>query len=62
MITTQLSLMEQINLKGFASAPLPFETVAVPMYMVWHKRDHRDPASQWLRESVKAFVDQLLPG
>jgi len=61
MITTQLSLMAQINLEGLASAPLPFDTAAVPMYMVWHKRDHRDATSRWLRGRIKAFVEQLLP-
>lgn len=27
-----------------ASAPLPFDSGTVTMYMVWHRRDHLDPA------------------
>ena len=61
LLVTQLSMMGKVNLKGFASAPLPFATAPVPMYMAWHRRDHRDPANKWLRERVKAFVADLPP-
>lgn len=60
MVVTQLSMMAEINLKGFATAPLPFETSPVTMYMAWHKRDHRDPANVWLRDSIRTHVAQLL--
>jgi DNA-binding transcriptional LysR family regulator len=61
LIVTQLSMMGKVNLRGFSSAPLPFSTPSVPMYMAWHRRDHRDPANKWLRERIKAFIAQLLP-
>ena len=61
LIVAQLSMMARVNLKGFATAPLPFATPPVPMYMAWHRRDHRDPANKWLRERVKSFVAQLPP-
>jgi DNA-binding transcriptional LysR family regulator len=56
MISAQLSLMGRVNLHGFASAALPFDSGTVTMYMVWHRRDHLDPAHQWLRKRIKAFV------
>lgn len=57
LISTELSLMGKINLKGFSSAPVPFKTKALTMYMVWHKRDHIDPAHQWLRHRIKTFFE-----
>jgi DNA-binding transcriptional LysR family regulator len=60
LISAQLSLMGRVELQGFASAPLPFETSTLTMYMAWHRRDHLDPAHQWLRKRIKASVDQML--
>lgn len=60
LISAQLSLMGRVNLRGFASAPLPFETGTVTMYMAWHSRDHLDPAHQWLRKRVKGLVDGIV--
>ncbi len=60
LISTELSLMGKINLKGFSSAPVPFKTKTLTMYMVWHKRDHIDPSHQWLRHRIKAFVELSL--
>ena len=54
MIATETSLMGTINLKGFSSSPPPFKTKPLTMYMAWHKRDHTDPAHQWLRHRIKA--------
>lgn len=59
LITAQLSLMAKINLKGFSTAPLPFETENYIMYMAWHKRDHTDPAHQWLRERIKTIAEKI---
>ena len=60
LISTESSLMGKINLKGFASAPVPFKTEALTMYMAWHKRDHIDPAHQWLRRRIKTHVEMIL--
>lgn len=60
MISAQLSLMGRVNLQGFASAPLPFDTSTVTMYMAWHRRDHLDPAHQWLRKRIKSFVAEAV--
>lgn len=59
LITTQLSLMARINLLGFATAPLPFKTRKYVMYLAWHKRDHTDPAHQWLRQRIKCITEAI---
>ncbi len=58
-LVTQFKLMSQVNLQGFAWAPLPFATPPVAMYLVWHRRDHRDPAHSWLRGRVLAAAAGL---
>lgn len=60
LISSQASLMGRVNLTGFDSAPLPLDTKPFSMYMAWHRRDHMDPAHQWLRRRIKTFVDQIL--
>lgn len=52
LITTQLTLMRHGLMKGLASAPLPFETNPVKLYMVWHQHDQGDPAQSWLRQRI----------
>ncbi|MEM8997664.1 MAG: LysR family transcriptional regulator [Acidobacteriota bacterium] len=53
MIVCVMDLMAHGPLHGFASAPLPFENPPLRMYLIWHRRDHGDPASQWLRGRIK---------
>jgi len=60
LISIQSSLMGKINLKGFSTSPLPFETKPLTMYMAWHKRDHIDPAHQWLRHRIKTNFELIL--
>jgi len=59
MIVCQMDLMSVGPLKGLASAPLPFENPPVRMYLIWHRRDHLDPAHQWLREKMKESAQQF---
>ncbi|WP_317932970.1 LysR family transcriptional regulator [Halioxenophilus sp. WMMB6] len=54
MICALPSRMGQVNLQGFASAPLPFASPTLTMYLCWHRRDHQDPANQWLRQQIVA--------
>lgn len=56
------SLMGNVSLQGFASVPLPFEDNGMTMYMTWHRRDHLDPAHQWLRHRVKEAAASHLYG
>jgi len=60
MITTSLSLMSQGPLKNLDSAPLPLKTKPVNVYMVWHRRDHDDPAHSWLRQRITATVNSII--
>jgi DNA-binding transcriptional LysR family regulator len=46
-------------LRGLAPAPLPAELPAMPMYAVWHRRRHEDPAHRWVRAELDAVVAGL---
>lgn len=46
-------------LRGLAMAPLPVEVPPMPMYAVWHRRQHEDPAHRWVREELDAVVAGL---
>lgn len=54
LITAEADLMVRGPLQGFAASPLPFKTNPLVMYLVWHRRDHTDPAHQWMRERIKS--------
>jgi DNA-binding transcriptional LysR family regulator len=43
-------------LRGLAFAPVPVATPAMPMYLVWHRRHHDEPAHRWLREMLEAVA------
>lgn len=55
-LATLPSLLGAELLHGFAQASPPVHCPAMPMYMVWHQRDHLDPAHRWLREQMDAVV------
>jgi DNA-binding transcriptional LysR family regulator len=54
------SLLGRELLRGYAQSPLPFEMAPMPMYMVWHQRDHRHPAHRWLRDELAAVGAAIL--
>lgn len=60
MLTIQLSLMSRVHFQQFASVPIPFGGVSLTMYMAWHKREHIDPASQWLRQKIEARIAYII--
>lgn len=60
MLTIQLSLMKQVYFQDFARAPLPCSTQPLTMYMAWHKREHTDPAHQWLRGEIESRMAVIL--
>ena len=62
MIATSLSLMSQGLLKNLDSAPLPLKTKPVNVYLVWHQRDHDDPAHSWLRQRITGTVNSIIRG
>ena len=60
LLTSQLSLLGKTHLQGFASVPERENFLSFTMYMVWHKREHLDPASQWLRREIVEHIRQVL--
>ncbi len=51
-ITTQLDVMKRGLLGDLDVAPLPIETKPVDLFLVWHRREHDDPAHQWFRQRI----------
>lgn len=46
-------------LRGLAQAAVPLPTPALPMYLVWHRRHHADPAMRWLRAELEQVAAAL---
>ncbi|MBD2858067.1 LysR family transcriptional regulator [Spongiibacter sp. KMU-158] len=59
-IATLPSLMSRVNMQDFDFAPLPFKSPPLTMYMTWHRRDHLDPANQWLRQRMLELMAEIL--
>lgn len=59
-ITVTANLMKVSEFKNLSNAPLPFETNQISMYLVWHKRNHENPAHQWFREKIKLITKKVL--
>jgi DNA-binding transcriptional LysR family regulator len=59
LITTQLGLMKHGPLKDLDSAPLPFDSKALTVFLAWHQRDHEDPAHRWLRHRISETVESI---
>lgn len=51
---TRLEIMRE-----FAAVSLPFEFPEMPMYLVWHRRNHLDPAHGWLRGLMQEAAQPL---
>ena len=51
-ITTQLAAMKLGLLKDLDSTPLPFKTDPLHLFLVWHRREHDDPAHRWFRQTI----------
>jgi len=47
-------------LRGLAQAPVPLPTPRMPMYLVWHRRQHEDPAHRWWRDELLAVASSVL--
>lgn len=61
-LATLPSLVGDELLRGFAQVELPFTVAPMPMYMVWHQRDHRNPAHRWLRETLLTLAVERTGG
>lgn len=53
LLATEVEQMHKTVFKDLAMAELPFETLPVSIYMVWHERSMNDPAHKWLRAKIK---------
>lgn len=43
----------EVQLAGFSRADVPVECPTMPMYLIWHRRDHGDPVLRWVREVIE---------
>jgi DNA-binding transcriptional LysR family regulator len=59
LIATELDLMQLETLKSLDSAPLPFESEPVTVFMVWHDRGTNDPAHIWLRRRIQRIAGEV---
>jgi DNA-binding transcriptional LysR family regulator len=59
-ITTQLAVMKLGLLKDLDSAPLPFKTRTLNLFLIWHRRDNDDPAHQWFRQRIIGTVNSII--
>jgi len=59
LITTQLGMMKLGLLHELDSAPLPFASDPLTLYLAWHRRDNDDPAHAWLRQKIIGTVGAL---
>jgi DNA-binding transcriptional LysR family regulator len=59
-ITAQLAVMKLGLLKDLDSAPLPFKTRTLNLFLIWHRRDNNDPAHQWLRQRIIGTVNSII--
>ena len=59
LLATAPSRMRHQLLRGFATAPLPFDYREVNLLMVWHQRYHADAGHRWLRNELAATARQL---
>lgn len=60
MLSMELSLMANLAYQGLQYAEPPFKLPPLSMYLVWHRRNHTDPAHRWFREKIQAFVGDRL--
>ena len=59
-ITTQLDVMKRGLLGALDVAPLPIETDPVDLFLIWHRREHDDPAHRWFRERILESMKPIL--
>ena len=59
-ITTQISAMKLGLLRELDLAPLPFKSDTLNLFLIWHRREHDDPAHRWLRERIVGTVNSII--
>jgi DNA-binding transcriptional LysR family regulator len=56
LIATAPGLLRFGPMQGLASIPPPVPIPRLPMFMIWSKRDHDDPAHRWMRSEIEAVA------
>ncbi len=56
MISVELSLMSRLGYQDLQYTELPFKSRPITMYLVWHRRNHTDPAHRWFRDKIQKFI------
>jgi DNA-binding transcriptional LysR family regulator len=56
LIATAPSLLRFAPMQGLASVPAPVPLPKLPMFMIWSRRDHDDPAHKWMRSEIEAVA------
>jgi DNA-binding transcriptional LysR family regulator len=59
-ITTQIAVMKLGLLNILDTAPLPFKTDPLDLFLIWHRRESDDPAHQWLRQKITETVNSII--
>jgi len=58
-IATQPAFMKLGLLKSLDSARLPFKTDTLDLFLIWHRREHDDPAHRWFRQKIIETVNSI---
>ena len=59
LLASAPSRMQHQLLRGFATAPLPFDYRDVNLLMIWHQRYQTDSGHRWLRNRLAAVARHL---
>lgn len=59
LVATVPGLLRFGPLRGLAHVAPPIPCPTMPMYMIWSRRRHDDPAHRWVRDEVEACARRL---
>lgn len=60
LLATAPGLLRFGTFSGLASAPVPLPCPKMPMFMIWSRRLHDDPAHKWLRGRLRGCARKLV--
>jgi DNA-binding transcriptional LysR family regulator len=55
-LCTAPALLARHLLRGLAFCEPPLSCPRLPMYLIWHRKHHDDPAHQWLRTQISELA------
>lgn len=59
-LATLPSLLRFGVMRGFGWSPLPIRIPELPLYLVWHLRNHLDPTHRWLRDVMEQVAREAV--